>query len=285
MERGSASEYEYFETCNIAEALGSSDSFDLIHSHVGGYAIPLGALSHCPVLHTLHNPITPDAVWLLERYKDAAVNAVGRRQVSAVPEPRRQGIRVIHNACDFSGYQFSDAPGKYLVFLGRMSHEKAPHEAIRIAKAAGLPLVLAGRPLNGEEQHYFAEQIQPHIDGRHVIYVGAVDHARKTALLKDAAALLFPIQWDEPFGLVMIEAMACGTPVLALRRGSAEEVVDVEKTGYHGNSVEELAEMVPRALALDRRQVRAHAQNRFSHERMVDEYLDAYRKLLAGRAL
>jgi glycosyltransferase involved in cell wall biosynthesis len=146
-------------------------------------------------------------------------------------------------------------------------------------------LVLAGQPFSTDEKTYFAEKVHPLIDGRNVVYVGAVDHPQKNALLKNAAALLFPIQWDEPFGMVMIEAMACGTPVLAIRRSSVEEVVDVGQTGYHGESVEELARLVPCALALDRSLVLEQAQKRFSHERMVSEYLQAYRHLLdAGRA-
>jgi glycosyltransferase involved in cell wall biosynthesis len=283
MERNLAWEYEYYETCNIAEALARSEAFDVLHFHVGCYAIPLGQLSGCAVLHSLHNPVTPDAVWLLERYPDAAVTSVGRRQINVIPEPRRRGIRVVHNACDLGAYEFSPGPGKYLAFLGRISPEKGPHEAIRIAQQAGLPVVLAGQPLQAYEKDYFAEKIEPLIDGTNVIYAGPVDHQQKVDLLKNAAALLFPVQWDEPFGIVMIEAMACGTPVLAIRRGSVEEVVDVGRTGYHADSVEELTRLVPNALALERRRVRRHAQERFSHERMVNEYLEIYADLLSGR--
>jgi glycosyltransferase involved in cell wall biosynthesis len=283
MERNLASQYEYFETCNIAEALAQSGDFDVLHFHVGCYAIPLGRFSGCAVLHSLHNPVTPDAVWLLDRYPDAAVTSVGRRQIDVVPEPRRRGIRVIHNACDFGTYEFSPEPGKYLVFLGRMSPEKSPHHAIHIARQAGLPLILAGQPFPTDEKAYFAEKVQPLIDGKNVIYAGPVDHPQKVDLLKNAAALLFPVQWDEPFGIVMIEAMACGTPVLAIRRGSVDEVVDVGKTGYYADSVEELTRLVPNALALDRHLVRRQAQERFSQERMVNDYLEIYTDLLSLR--
>src|SRR6266478_2017502 len=280
MERSLAWEYEYYETCNIAEALQQSDSFDLIHFHVGCYAIPLGAFSRTPILHTLHNPITPDAIWLLNRYANAAVTAVSRQQIAEIPENRRQEIRVIYNGCDFESYEFSALPGKYLAFLGRISREKSPLDAIEIARKAGLPIVVAGLPLDQEERAYFREKIEPLIDGENVIHIGQADHRQKVALLKHAGALLFPIQWDEPFGVVMIEAMACGTPVIAFQRSSVEEVVDFGKTGFYADSMRALASFVPRALALDRRIVREHAKERFGHVRMVDEYLQAYDALL-----
>jgi glycosyltransferase involved in cell wall biosynthesis len=280
MERRSASEYEYYETCNIAEALQGSDAFDVIHFHVGCYAIPLGALSRAPALHTLHNPITSDATWLLRRYADAAVTAVSRQQIAKIPEDRSRNIRVIYNGCDFEAYQFSSSPGKYLAFLGRIGPEKSPLDAIRIAKEARLPIILAGQPLDEKERAYFGEKIEPLIDGKAVIYVGPVDYRKKVELLRDASALLFPIQWDEPFGLVMIEAMACGTPVVALKRGSVEEVVDFGKTGFYAESIQALSSLVPRALSLDRRVLRDHARQRFGHVRMTDEYLKAYQSVL-----
>ncbi len=281
MERGRASEYDYYETCNIAEALRGSNSFDIIHSHVGCYAIPLEALSRTPMLHTLHNPITPDGIWLLERYANAAVTAVSRRQIAGVPEQRRGGIRVINNGCDFDSYDFSPSPGKYLAFLGRMGAGKSPLDAIRIANEAGMRIILAGQPLDEEERVYFKEKIEPLIDGYNVVYIGHADHQQKCALLRDAAALLFPLQAEEAFGLVMIEAMACGTPVIAFQRSSVEEVVDFGKTGFYADSMRALSSFVPRALALDRRIIREHARERFGHMRMVDEYLQVYEAILS----
>ena len=280
MKRGRAWEYEYYESCNIAEALRDSDSFDIIHSHVGCYAIPLGDLSRAPILHTLHNPITPDAIWLLDRYANAAVTAVSRQQIAGLPEQRRCGIRVINNGCDFDSYEFSASPGKYLAFLGRMGAGKSPLDAIQVASEAGMPIVLAGQPLDEEERVYFREEIEPLIDDDNVVYIGQADHQQKCALLRDAAALLFPIQAEEAFGLVMIEAMACGTPVIAFQRSSVEEVVDFGKTGFYADSMRALSSFVPRALALDRSIVREHAKERFGHVRMVDEYVQAYEVIL-----
>ena len=148
---------------------------------------------------------------------------------------------IVYNGCDFDAYEPSFEPGKYLAFLGRMSPEKNPLDAIRIAQAAGMPIVLAGQPQNRRKSRYFAEKIQPLIDGERVRWIGPVNHAQKNELLRNAAALLFPIQWDEPFGLVMIEAMACGTPVVAHRRGSVEEVVDNGVTGFHSSVIDGLS--------------------------------------------
>jgi glycosyltransferase involved in cell wall biosynthesis len=282
MEQGRAWEYEYYETSNIAEALAMSGSFDLIHLHVGAYAIPLGALSSVPVVHTLHNPVTPDAVWLLDRYPNAPVTAVSRRQIAPVPEQRRRGIRVIHNACDFGSYEFCLEAGSYLAFLGRMGPGKSPLDAIRIAREAGMPIVLAGAPLDDEERAYFTGSIEPLIDGRRVSYIGQVDHQRKVELLKGAAALLFPIQAEEAFGMVMIEAMACGTPVIALRRSAVEEVIDYGVTGYYAGTVEALSGFVPAASALNRKRVLEQARSRFGHAAMISAYLGVYEALLGA---
>jgi glycosyltransferase involved in cell wall biosynthesis len=143
-----------------------------------------------------------------------------------------------------------------------------------------MPIVLAGQPQNQNEQRYFAAEIEPLIDGEGVRWIGPVNHPQKNELLRNAAALIFPIQWEEPFGLVMIEAMACGTPVIAHRRGSVAEVVEDGVTGFHTGVIDAMADLVPRALALDRRAVRARAQDRFGFQSMVDGYLALYRQLL-----
>jgi glycosyltransferase involved in cell wall biosynthesis len=281
MEKGSALEGKYYETCNLAEALQRSDEFDVIHFHAGCYAIPLAGFSRAPVLHTLHNPITCDAIWLLNRYPQAPVSAVSRNQIADIPKERRDNIRIIHNACNFDAYQFSASAGSYLTFLGRMASTKGVLEAIQVAKEAGLPIVLAGRPMTGKDRTYFNEKIKPLINDKDVHYIGHVDHQQKTVLLRDSAALLFPIQADEAFGLVMIEAMASGAPVLAFRRSAVEEIVDFGKTGFYADSIQELVSYVPRALGLDRTAVYKHAKRRFGHERMVDEYLQAYQAVIS----
>ena len=160
-----------------------------------------------------------------------------------------------------------------------MSPEKNPLDAIKIAQACELPIVLAGVPQNSKEAEYFETNIRPLLDGEQVRWIGAVNHPQKVLLLRNAGVLLFPVQWDEPFGLVMIEAMACGTPVVARRRGSVEEVVDQGVTGFHAPSMDALPELVAKALTLDRREVRGHAETRFGFRAMVDAYETVYTNL------
>ena len=283
MAQGAAHEYDHYATALFAEALRQEAEFDVIHCHLGCRFVPMGLVSTMPVLHTSHIVLSVDDQWIVGRYPQTPIAAISHYQAAAIPPQCRMNVRVIHHGIDFGDYTFSPGPGKYLAFLGRMGPQKSPLDAIRIARRAGMPLVLAGKPQNAEEERYFAEQVRPSVDGHSVSYVGPVDHRQKNELLSGAAALLFPIQGEEAFGLAMIEAMACGTPVVAWKRSSVTEIVDDGKTGFYADSVEALATQVPRATALDREAVRRHALGRFSHLRMVDDYLEMYASL-AGRS-
>jgi glycosyltransferase involved in cell wall biosynthesis len=280
MTRHEAFESDHYANAGMAEAIKESESFDIIHSHLGCAWVPWGMLCRTPFLHSTHSPSTKDDDWVLARYPDAPVTAVSHNQVKAIRESRRRSIRVIPNSCDFDSYRASFEPGRYLVFLGRMAEQKSPLDAIRTAKAVGLPIVLAGAPLTKKEESYFDTVVRPHLDGERVKYIGPVSHQQKNELLKNASALLFPIQEDEAFGLVMIEAMACGTPVIACDLGAVREVVDWGVTGFYAESAGGLAQLVESALALDRRTVREHARQRFNHEVMVDRYLQVYEQIL-----
>ena len=282
MEGGAAFEYDHYANTNLVNALARSDAFDVIHSHLGFQQLPLGRLARCGFVQTVHITPSMDDRWAMAQCDDVAIVSASRAQVAAVPAARRASIRVIHHGIDFDAYAPGVEPGRTLVFLARMSPQKSPIDAIRIAEQAGMALVLAGAPQNAEEAAYFEAEVRPRIDGRRVRHVGRVDHQQKNELLREAAALLFPIQGDEAFGLAMIEAMACGTPVLAWDRASVPEIVDHGTTGFVGNSVEELAMFAGRAGGLDRAVVRAHARSRFHFTRMVDEYQAVYRTL-AGR--
>jgi glycosyltransferase involved in cell wall biosynthesis len=169
-------------------------------------------------------------------------------------------------------------PGSYLAFLGRLTKEKGPEEAMRIARDAGMPLRIAAKVPKGE-RGYFKEQLEPKIDGREVQLTGEVNDQTKEEFLANAAALLFPIDWPEPFGLVMIEAMACGTPVIAYRHGSVPEVIDEGVTGFVVDSEEEAVRAVRRLGEIDRRQVRACFERRFTAKRMASEYVALYERL------
>ena len=283
MARGEAYQYEAYAVSAFVESLKDAASFDLIHSHLGCALIPIAELSRTPVLHTIHSSLLIDELWILMRCPNAPIAAISRSQVAQALQQGRENIRVIYHGCDFDLLKPSFAAGKYLAFIGRMSPQKNPLGAIQVATKAGLPIVLAGKPQTASEEVYFNEQVKPLFNGRNVIYRGDVSQSQKSDFLGNASALLMPIEWEEPFGLAMIEAMACGTPVVACRRGSVPEVVDSGKTGFYANSVDELASLVPRALALNRRTVWEHARARFNHFRMADDYVNVFEALVLGR--
>jgi len=278
MARAGAGTYEYYANAAVAEALRRAGDFDILHFHIGTQWLALGAVTPTPSVFTIHTFLSEDDVWAARHYPQVTVAGISRYQVRALAAKLDAEPPVVYNGCDFDSYKPSFEPGRYLAFLGRMGNDKNPVDAIRIAQRAGLPIVLAGQAQEAKEQVYFEENVRPLIDNDRVTYIGPVNHSEKNELLRNASALLFPVQWPEPFGLVMIEAMACGTPVIAHNLGSVAEVVDNGLTGYHASSISGLDALVTRALALDRRVVRAHAQERFSYRRMVDGYEHLYRK-------
>jgi glycosyltransferase involved in cell wall biosynthesis len=283
MAKDKAYQYEPYANAHVIEAIRASADFDLLHCHLGAATIPVCTLARCPVVHTVHAGLSVDEFWLLDRYPEVPITAISRSQIAEVSEERSRTMPVVYHGCEFDRYQLSTERGRHLAFLGRMGPHKNPVDAIRIAKAAGLPIVLAGRPQDASEERYFNEMVKPLIDDKNVVYRGALSFDEKVEFLREAMALVFPIRWDEHFGLVMIEAMACGTPVLACRRGSVPEVVDPGRTGFYADSPDALIDLLPATLALDRKTVREHARGRFSHTRMVDDYLALYR-VLARRA-
>jgi glycosyltransferase involved in cell wall biosynthesis len=283
MSDGRAADYECYAAANIAEAFLRQQEFDVIHVHLGNQWIPLGAVAKTPVLFTLHTQLGPDDKWVMARYPQVPVSALSHFQVKSFLDRHPREIPVVYNGCDMTAFEPSFEPGGYLAFLGRMSYDKNPLGAIQIAKKTGMPLILAGTAQSAKEEKYFEQEIKPLIDGEQIRYIGAVNHEQKNNLLRGASALLFPVQWEEPFGLVMIEAMACGTPVIGHRLGSVGEVVENDVTGYYSDSIETMHELVAPALALDRTRVRDRAVERFSYQRMVDDYLRLYASLIAGK--
>jgi hypothetical protein len=249
----------WYEASHVVSVYEHGEDFDVLHDHTGPVGVSVGALSNCPTIHTLHGPFTEQAHMLYSR--------VARRHwFVAIPMDR---------------YPFREDKDDYLFFLGRADDEKAPHLAIEAARLAGRRLVMCATTKNQREQAYWAEMVEPLL-GDDVEVHGECDQEQKTALLARATALLFPIQWAEPFGLVMTEAMACGTPVIAWRNGSVPEVVADGQTGFIVESVEEMAAAVDRLGALDRRTMRARVEQRFSAEAMVTGYERVYQQVLAG---
>ena len=261
------------QACFIAAA---NDEFDLIHNHAGIEGLVLGATSRTPVLTTNHNPYVPETrpIWDAYTWAHNELSAA-----SAETFPSRGALDPIHHGIDVAGYPVGDGARGDLVFLGRFSQEKGAARAIEAAKLAGRRLVLAGK-VDTADREYFAAEVEPLIDGDQIRYIGEADIETKHELLTGAAALLFPIQWDEPFGLVMIEALACGTPVIGLRRASVPEVVEHGRTGFVVDSVERMADAIGRIDAIDRRVCRRQAELRFNVGRMVDDYELAYEALI-----
>jgi glycosyltransferase involved in cell wall biosynthesis len=262
-------------------AYDRAGEFDLLHDHTGPVGASIGAMSDMPTVHTLHGPFTPQTTMLYRRIaRRHWFVAISESQRSMAPKNLRWG-GVVYNGISLDRYPVCEDKDDYLFFLGRADEEKAPHLAIEAARRAGRRLVMCVTTKNEREQTYWAEMVEPLL-GDDVEVRGECDQEQKTELLARAQALLFPIQWPEPFGLVMAEAMACGTPVVAWRNGSVPEVVADGETGFVVSSVEEMATAVDRVGDLDPQVMRARVKERFSAEAMVAGYERIYQQVLAG---
>jgi glycosyltransferase involved in cell wall biosynthesis len=255
---------------------------DIVHVNLPD-ALAATATARCPVVVTLHGPRLPH---LLEMYRrsNATCVAVSRRQAALVPELHPH--TVIAHGLEAARFPLGPGDGGYCAFLGRIGPEKAPHLAIDAAQRAGVPLRIGGPHWTGNRDYdrYFGDEFAPRLArarGR-VQWLGELDHRAKVALLRGATALLFPQGWEEPFGLVMIEAMLVGTPVIAFARGSAPEIVDHGVTGFVVDDVDAMAATIPRAAGLDRARCRQRAVGRFDATRMVLRYESLYRSLANG---
>jgi len=276
-----ANEYHVYAAAGLSEAIAQASSFDLIHSHIGPIGIPMTSVCPIPLVHTVHAGLDGlDEQWALKHYPEARIASISDSQVATTPPDRRRNITTIYHGCDFGQYEFSAEPGEYLAFISRMGPHKNPSGAIALARKAGIPIVLAGQPQDDSEAEYFEAEVKPLIDGNFVRYLGPVSHREKIDLLKGAAALIFPIHWDEHFGIVMIEAMACGTPVVATVRGSVPEVVDWGVTGFYSHDESDLADLVVRAKTLNRSRLYERARQRFSHIHMDENYLRLYQSMV-----
>jgi glycosyltransferase involved in cell wall biosynthesis len=262
-----------------------ANEFDVIHTHIDWLHLPLLSRLGVPFLTTCHGrmdlPGFPDVV---RRFPDAPFVSISDNQRAPLSEAN--WIGTIYHGLPADLFSPSFEPGSYLAFLGRLTTEKGPEAAIRIAHAAKMPLRIAAKVPRGETK-YFKEKIDPQIDGDQIQLIGEVNDETKRQFLAGAAALLFPIDWPEPFGLVMIEAMACGTPVIAFKSGSVPEVIDDGITGFVVPGEAEAIQAIGRLSELDRRQVRRHFEKRFTTKRMAQEYIRHYAALVqpnAGKA-
>jgi glycosyltransferase involved in cell wall biosynthesis len=247
---------------------------DIVHIN-SALAVPLTRITDKPVVCTLHHPFEPPLSDLYERYSDIRYVSISAHQASLVPGILSQ---VIYHGIDIARYHFLEQKQPYLCFLGRICPIKGTHNAIEIAKRLGMPLKIAGE-IQPIFQSYFEAKILPHLDGKNIEFVGEADFATKNELLSHATALLFPIEWHEPFGLIMIEAMACGTPVIAFPGGAVEELV---RDGVAGKVCQDIQECVRvlRTAHFEPRQIRKWAQDNFSSHTMATRYCELYSDLL-----
>jgi glycosyltransferase involved in cell wall biosynthesis len=252
--------------------------FDVIHSHIDYFPFPALRRTPTPSLTTLHGRLDiPDLVPLFEEFDDMPVISVSHTQRAPLPWINWQGT--VYHGLPRDLHTLREGLGKYLAFLGRISPEKRVDSAIEIAKRVGLELRIAAK-VDRVDREYFESNIRPLLADPLIEYVGEIGEAEKDDFLGDAYALLFPIDWPEPFGLVMIEAMACGTPVIAHARGSVPEVTVQGETGFIVYGVEEAVRAVDRVSSLSRKRCREVFEERFTARRMAEEYVEAYRRLI-----
>jgi glycosyltransferase involved in cell wall biosynthesis len=260
-----------------------ASEFDIVNDHSGPLAAALGAAVDTPVVHTVHGPLTGDAGALYESLAQVAPE-VGLISVSynqRKPRPDLPWLANCANALDLDSYPVHSDRGTYLLFLGRMSPDKGCHRAVEVAREAGVPLKIAGKMREPLEREYFEAYVAPHL-GDGVEYLGETSHGKKVALLQNARATLFPIAWEEPFGLVMIESMACGTPVVATRWGAVPEVIEHGRSGIVVDDYREMAAALGDSDRLEPLECRRYVEQRFSAERMVRDYEAAYAAMLEG---
>jgi glycosyltransferase involved in cell wall biosynthesis len=270
---GSPGNWQLCEWINLCRAVEQSGRFDVLHVHAYLWGLPLEPLARVPMVHTLHLLPYEDEARLWSLAPGACVTAISRSQWSAFPDVTPAAV--IPHGVDPAQFTFRAEPEDYVCYLGRFTPGKGPLQAVAAARALGVRLRLAG-----PRDAYFCEHVAPLVDGDRVEYVGYLSGAARDRFLGGARALLYPLQDPEPFGLVQVEAMMCGTPVVAMRRGAVPEVVDEGVTGYCADSAEDFTGQALRTFALDRRGVRARAEERFSGRRMAEQYVQVYRRLV-----
>lgn len=271
-----------WQVLQLSAVARDAADFDIIHFHIDFLHFPLWRHMSTPQVSTMHGRLDlPALAQVFSEFQDMPMISISEHQ--RTPLPMARWIGTVHNGLPERLYDFRPQPGSYLAFLGRMSREKGPETAIAIARRTGIPLRMAAKIDDGDRE-YFESRVRPLLDPPAIEYLGEIDEAGKNELLGGALALLFPVDWPEPFGLAMVEAMACGTPVIAYRRGSVPEIMADGTTGYIVDDVDEAVAAVRRIEAIDRAACRHHFEAHFSARRMACGYLETYRRQIMAAA-
>lgn len=263
-----------WEALHVSYALARSADFDLVHNQMDWLPLAFDAHVGVPMVTTIHGF---SGAGILPAYARSRSAYIAISESDRAPE--LDYLATIHHGIDLAAFTYRAEPEDHLVSFGRIHPDKGTADAIEIARRSGRRLVICGIV---QDERYFAEEVAPHVDGDHVVFLGSVGPQRRSEVLGAAAALLHPIYFDEPFGLSVVEAMACGTPVVAYRRGSMTEVIDEGVSGYLSHDVGSAVDAVSAAIGLDRAAVRARAVVRFGVDRMVEHYLRSYELLLSS---
>ncbi len=277
-ENDSPDDWHLCEWINLCEAVKQSGRFDLLHSHAYLWGLPLEPVSQAPMVHTMHIVPEEDSARLWTMSPNACVTALSRHQWSAYPQ--LQPAAVIPHGVDAAQFTMRLKPDDYVCYFGRFEATKGPCQAIAAARAAGVRLLMAG-----PASPYFREKVQPLIDGKSAEYVGVVKGRDRDNLLGGAKALVYPIQYPESFGLVLVEAMLCGTPVAAIGLGAVPEIIQEGVTGFSVESLTQLSEAIGNCFSLDRRRVRSYAEQKFSVAGMAAAYARVYQEVMARQNL
>ncbi len=265
----------------VEQVFRDAPRFDVIHFHIDCLHFPSARRRETPQVTTLHGRLdAPEASSLYKEFSDMPVVSISNAQREPLPWLNWQGT--VYNGLPEDLYTFRNTRGSYLAFLGRICPEKCPDRAIEIAKRIGMPIKIAAR-LNNVDREYFEQFIEPHLSDSLVEYVGEISDLEEDDFLGNAYVLLFPLDWPEPFGMAMIEAMACGTPVVASRRGSVQEVIEDGATGFIFDGLEEAVKAVERIPTLNRKRCREAFEQRFSARRMAQDYQSIYTRVAESR--
>lgn len=261
----------------VEEVFRRATAFDVVHFHIDAIQLPLARRHNTPIVTTLHGRLDlPGLAELYGEFNELPLISISKAQRAQMPDAN--WIGTVHHGLPVDLHMPSYEPGSYLAFLGRIAPEKRADRAIEIARRSGVPLRIAAK-IDAADRVYFDAHIAPHIDGSFIRYVGELTEAEKGEFLRGARALLFPIDWPEPFGLAMIEAMACGTPIIAFRAGSVAEVIDEGVTGRIVDSIEQGVACVAETMNWDRRRSREVFERRFTAQRMASDYCHVYERV------